>query len=102
MRPVIAWANQVAGQMLVIVISSECEYSHRRRPAIFAQRGESGLACSPIIWSSSDSRPSLPSCLDSVEPFCTSQTVNSTKSVNCRYSDCQFSMTSTQNEDEVR
>jgi hypothetical protein len=39
--------------------------------------------------------------LDSVEPRCTSHTVPRMKSVNCRYSDCQFSMTSTAYADDV-
>jgi hypothetical protein len=31
--------------------------------------------------------------LDSGEPFWTNHTVATMKSVNCRYSDCQFSIT---------
>jgi hypothetical protein len=44
---------------------------------------------------------SSPGGLDSVEPRWTSQIVATMKRVNCRYSDCQFSMTSTMNADEV-
>jgi hypothetical protein len=37
----------------------------------------------------------LSSDFDSGEPFCSSHTVSRMKRKNCRYSDCQFSATST-------
>jgi hypothetical protein len=37
--------------------------------------------------------PSSPSSFDSVEPFWTSQMVARMNRENCRYSDCQFSIT---------
>ena len=47
------------------------------------------------------SMPSLPSSFDSGEPRCTSQIVAAMYRKNCRYSDCQFSATSTANADDV-
>jgi hypothetical protein len=35
----------------------------------------------------------LSSSFDSGDPFCSSQTVARAKRANCRYSDCQFSIT---------
>jgi hypothetical protein len=43
-----------------------------------------------------------PTGLDSGEPRCTSQTVATMNSRNCRYSDCQFSATSTAKSEEMR
>ena len=67
-----------------------------------AHRGESSCAWAPTSCSSSDSPPSLPTSLDSGEPFCTNHTVKRMKSVNCRYSDCQFSVTAWAKLDDVR
>jgi hypothetical protein len=39
--------------------------------------------------------------LDSLEPFWISQIVAKMYSVNCKYSDCQFSITSAQNTADV-
>src|SRR4051812_11439047 len=102
MRPVTACATHEPTQIAVITISSEFEYTRVCHPPAFAHFGESGSAYSPIFWSSSDSPPALPSSLDSVEPRSTSHTVPRMNSVNWRYSDCQFSMTSTTNDDDVR
>ena len=69
-------------------------------PATFAQRGEFCCACGPTFCDWSDSRPALSSGFDSGEPRCTSQTVSRMKSVNWRYSDCQFSITALPKSDE--
>ena len=45
--------------------------------------------------------PGLPGFLDSEDPRWTNHTVSRMYSVNCRYSDCQFSATSTAYCDEV-
>src|SRR3954451_23882985 len=100
MRPVTADAAHDASQMSVMTVTSEREKSPVRHPPR-AHRGESASACSPTCCSSSDSTPSSPGSLDSVDPRWTSQTVARMYSVNCRYSDCQFSMTSTQKAEEV-
>ena len=63
------------------------------KPRARAHFGESWSACSPIFWSASDWVPTSSTFLDSGEPFCTNQTVATMKSVNWRYSDCQFSIT---------
>src|SRR3954447_25575017 len=102
MRPVTACAPQVPSQIEAMTSTSELEYTRVRHPPAAAHFGESGLACSPTFCSASDSPPSLPRSLDSGEPFWTSHTVTSAKSVNCRYSDCQFSITSTAKDDDVR
>jgi hypothetical protein len=80
---------------------SERENSAVRQPPVRAHVGDSSSACGPTCCSSSDSVPSLPGSLESEEPRCTSQTVAKTYRENCRYSDCQFSMTSTPKDDEV-
>ena len=72
-----------------------------RRPPTFAHSGESGSACSPIFCCSSDSCPASSGFFDSVDPRWISQIVARMKSVNWRYSDCQFSITSTQKTDEA-
>src|SRR3954469_20549204 len=76
LQPVTDWPNQDNSQIVTIAISSEFEYSRVVRPPAAAQRGESGRACSPTSWSSSDSPPSLPSSLDSGEPRWRNQTVS--------------------------
>ena len=43
-----------------------------------------------------------PMLLDSGEPRCTSHTVSMMNSRNCRYSDCQFSATSTAKVEDIR
>jgi hypothetical protein len=43
-----------------------------------------------------------PTGLDSGEPRCRGQTVAIAKSANCRYSDCQFSITAWPKLEEVR
>src|SRR3954452_5436757 len=101
MRPAIPWAGHVDSQMLRMTRTNEFEYTAVRQPPTFASLGEFGLACAPIICFSSVSTPSSPGCLDSVDPRCTNQTVASTYSVNWRYSDCQFSITSAMNDDDV-
>jgi hypothetical protein len=45
--------------------------------------------------------PTASSFFDSVDPFWTSHTPVRMKIVNCRYSDCQFSITAWPNDDEV-
>jgi hypothetical protein len=78
------------------------ENSHRRQPPASAHFGESSSAYRPTFWSRSDSAPTLSSSLDSGDPFCTSQTVRKMNRKNWRYSDCQFSSTSTPKLAEVR
>jgi hypothetical protein len=78
------------------------EYSACPRPPTEAGRGESGRAYLPMRCSLSDSTPALCSSFDSGEPRWTSQTVAKRNRKNCRYSDCQFSATSTANRDVVR
>jgi hypothetical protein len=80
--------------------TSEFEYTVVLHPPAFAHAGDPGSTCSPSFCSSSDSAPALSSFFDSGEPFWTSQTVIRMNSVNWRYSDCQFSVTSTQNADD--
>jgi hypothetical protein len=73
-----------------------------RRPPARAQRGDSGVANAPTFCSASVPRPLSPGLFDSGDPRCTSHTVPTTYSRNCRYSDCQFSATSVAKLDEVR
>ena len=91
LQPVTDWASHDQSQIVAMTRTSELEYTQSRQPPALAQRGESGLACLPSICCSSLSPPSSPGCLDSVEPFWMNQTVSRMKSVNWRYSDCQFS-----------
>lgn len=70
-------------------------------PRGFAQSGDSLSACSPTFCSSSDSRPCSPGFFDSGEPRSTNQIVASMKSMNCRYSDCQFSITALPKSEET-
>src|SRR5215208_2212588 len=93
LQPVTDWANHEPAKIRPITISSELENSHVRAPPTRAHFGESGKACLPISWSFSDSVPALSSSLDSGEPFWSSHTVVRMKRKNCRYSDCQFSIT---------
>lgn len=72
-----------------------------RHPPTRAHSGESGCACSPTSCFSSESVPSSPGFFDSDDPRCTSQIVSRMKSVNSRYSDCQFSAMSTAKEEDV-
>src|SRR5215218_6412066 len=99
--PVIDWPIHEASQMVVISSSSEFEKTNVRTPPTRAHSGESASAWRPIFCSSSSSVPSLPGSLDSGEPRWISQTVKRMKSVNWRYSDCQFSSTATPKFDEV-
>src|SRR5687768_15562578 len=80
---------------------SEVEKSAVLNPPAFAHLGDSFLENWPMSSSSSDCTPRFSISLDSGEPFCTSQTVSTMKSRNCRYSDCQFSETSTAKLEEV-
>src|SRR5919109_2052965 len=93
LQPVTEWANHEPIQIVPMTIRSEFEYRNSLMPRVFAHFGEEACACSPIFWSRSDSRPTLSGSFDSGDPFCTNQTVATMKSVNCRYSDCQFSIT---------
>src|SRR3954469_10274857 len=102
MRPATAWAAHVDSQIAPMTSASELEYRAVRRPPTCAHRGESSSAWRPTFCSFSDSPPSLPGGLDSGEPRWTNQTVSRMYSVNWRYSDCQFSITSAMNDDEVR
>src|SRR3954454_13673354 len=102
LQPVTDCPNHDSSQIVAITITSEFEYSAVRSPLVRAHRGESDRACSPTSWSSSDSGPASSSCFDSGEPFCTNQTVSRMYSVNCRYSDCQFSSTALPKADDVR
>src|SRR4051794_36095496 len=72
-----------------------------RHPPVLAQAGESSPAWSPTRCCSSLSSPSSPGAVDSVEPRCISHTVAVIIRKNWRYSDCQFSETSTAKLDEV-
>jgi hypothetical protein len=74
-RPVIDCANQESSQIELIASTSEFEYTVVRKPPIRAHFGESGSAYSPTFCRSSLSRPASSSGLDSLEPFCSSQTV---------------------------
>ena len=49
-----------------------------------------------------DSVPDLSSSFDSEEPFCKSQTVANANRANCKYSDCQFSVTACPKSDVLR
>src|SRR5215207_1088389 len=100
-RPATDCASQEPRKSSPIVSPREWEKTVRRQPVALAQGGESLSACRPTFWSSSDSRPTSSTGLDSVDPRCTNHTVASTNTKNCRYSDCQFSATSTANDDEV-
>lgn len=73
--PAIDGASHDSTKTRPITRPSEREYRVRRSPRALAQAGESSWACSPTIWSSSDSVPALPISLDSGEPRWTSQTV---------------------------
>jgi hypothetical protein len=81
---------------------SERENTAWRTPPTPAQRGESWPATSPIRWSSSEPGPALCISFDSGEPRCSSQTVAKMYRKNCRYSDYQFSVTSTAKSEDVR
>ena len=81
--------------------TSEFSYSVLLTPDTVAQPGESARAWRPTRWSSSDSPPPWSSDFDSGEPFWSSHTVSRMKSVNCRYSDCQFSITAAAYAEEV-
>ena len=70
-------------------------------PATLAQPGEFCWACGPTFCRWSDSPPALSSSFDSGEPRWSSQTVSRMKSVNWRYSDCQFSITALPKSDET-
>jgi len=59
-------------------------------------------AYAPTFCRWSDSRPPWSSSFDSGEPRWSSHTVNRIMSVNWRYSDCQFSITSTPKSEESR
>src|SRR5687767_14155443 len=94
-------ATQVSRNSVPISVPSDRENSVVRQPPTLAQAGELGSAYLPTFCSLSLSLPSSPTGLDSVEPSWISHTVRMMNKKNCRYSDCQFSMTSTPNVDEV-
>src|SRR5829696_2217644 len=96
------WASQEATKIRPITRPSELEKTACRMPPTRAHLGDLSVAYWPTCWSSSDSRPTWSSDLDSGEPFCSSQTVRKMNRKNCRYSDCQFSATSVAKLDEVR
>jgi len=97
---VIACPSHEASQIAPITRSSEFEYTRVRQPPMRAQAGASASAWRPNFWSASDSVPASSGFLDSGEPRWMSQTVAKMNSENCRYSDCQFSSTSTPKSDE--
>ena len=88
-------ADAAHGEQQRVRVQRGCA-SPRRAP----RPGESGRACSPMSCSSSDSSPTSSGGLDSGEPRWMSHTVPRMNSENCRYSDCQFSRTSTPNSDD--
>src|SRR4051794_16631604 len=100
MRPVTDCANHHASQMPAMTTPNELAYTKVRHPPALAQRGASGGAYSPTFCCSSVSPPMRLAGLDSLEPRWISQTVAEMYNVNCRYSDCQFSITSAQNSAE--
>src|SRR4051812_7661025 len=100
MRPATDWPIHDHSQTVPITSSSEFEYRKVRTPPAFAQLGDSAVACSPTFCSSSDSRPTLAGSLDSGDPRWISHTVPRMNSVNWRYSDCQFSSTSTAKDED--
>src|SRR6478752_7569096 len=102
LRPAMDCASQLKAKITPITMPNDREYRASRNPRVRAQPGESSPACSPTFCSLSDSVPCLPSGLDSGEPFCTNQTVAKMYRKNCRYSDCQFSATSTPKLEDVR
>ena len=65
-------------------------------------RGLLRLGCRRWVCRWSGSRGRWSSSFDSGEPRWSSHTVNRIMSVNWRYSDCQFSITSTPKSDETR
>jgi hypothetical protein len=91
-----------ARKMPPITRDNDHENSPVRNPPTLAHRGESAVANRPTFWSRSLSRPALLGFLDSGDPRCTSHTVPRMYNVNCRYSLCQFSATSTAKLAEVR
>src|SRR5215208_4202105 len=101
LQPVTDCPNNEAIQIAPMTSSSELESSHSRTPFAFAHFGEFCWAWGPSICSSSDPEPAWSTCLDSVDPFCTSHTLAITNTTNCRYSDCQFSITACPNEEDV-
>src|SRR5919112_4568186 len=81
--------------MTPIIRPSELEYTVSFQPRVRAHAGESSSAYPPTFCLRSDSRPASSSGLDSGDPCWTSPTVRKMYRKNCRYSDCQFSATST-------
>src|SRR3954453_18826790 len=84
-----------------MTVESDQEKTAAPHPPSRARVGESSSACRPTFCCSSDSVPTSPGSFDSVEPRCTSQTVTRIMRKNCRYSDCQFSATSTAKLEDV-
>src|SRR5918999_3297213 len=101
LQPVTECANQEARKIVPITSSSEFDSSHSRTPRARAHFGACEVAWPPTFCSSSDSVPALWSSFDSGDPFCTSHTVAKMNRKNCRYSDCQFSITAWPNDDET-
>src|SRR3954468_11824452 len=95
------WASQHSRKMVPMSRPSDREKTAVRHPPAFAHAGEPSVTCLPVCWSRSDSRPSWWIGFDSGEPRWNSQTVPNTERKNCKYSDCQFSATSTANDDDV-
>src|SRR3954452_4364607 len=93
--PAIDWVSQDSRKITPMTRPRELENSVVRSPPTRAHFGELASAYRPIFCCSSDSIPMSSREVDSGEPFCTSQTVRKMKRKNCRYSDCQFSATST-------
>src|SRR4051794_24037185 len=98
-QPATDIAPQVARKIPPITRPSDREKTAARQPPAQTQDGEPGGACSPTRCCSSVSGPMACASLDSVDPRWTSHTVAKTYRKNCRYSDCQFSITSTANDD---
>src|SRR5690349_14145852 len=77
-QPAMDWIVHESTKISPMTSIKDLEKIHSRSPPAFAQAGEPCSAYLPTFWSSSDSRPDLPSSFDSGDPFCTSQTVMNT------------------------
>ena len=99
--PVIDCANQVATQIAPITSSSEFLVQSAPDPGDLRPARRVRLSMLTYALILVGPRPSVPSCFDSGEPRCRSQTVSSLKSVTEGIR-CQFSITAVPNSEDTR
>ena len=94
-RPAIDWASKRAEEEEEHDVASDRPYTAVRQPPARAQRGELGAGVLADLLVLVGLRADLFTLLRLVDPRWTSQVVATMYSANWRYSDCQFSATST-------